>query len=97
MVIATLLTRMRKVELKHIITQKIHIRKIVNWIASALLIIAGILISGKFKYFEYSYILFFIGHLIYVINFIKDKEYSYVVANLFFLSIDVLGIYKWII
>ena len=97
MVIATLLTRMRKVELKHIITQKIHIRKIFNWIASALLIIAGVLISGKFKYFEYSYILFFIGHLIYVVNFIKDKEYRYVVANLFFLSIDVLGIYKWII
>ncbi len=97
MVIVTLLTKIKKVELKHIITQKIHIRKIVNWVASALLITAGILISGKFTYFEYSYILFFIGHLIYVVNFIKDKEYSYVVANLFFLSIDILGIYKWII
>ncbi len=72
-------------------------KKVVNWIASALLITGGILISAKFKYFEYSYLLFFTGHLIYVIDFIKEKKYSYVSANLFFLCIDLLGIYSWIL
>ena len=77
--------------------QKNHIRKTFNWIASTLLIFGGILISSKLKYFEYSYFLFFIGHFIYVVDFIKEKEYSYLSANLFFLTIDVLGIYRWIL
>jgi len=97
MVIATLLMKIKKAGEKHIMMQRIHTKKIFDWIASIFLISAGILISGKFKYFEYSYILFFIGHLIYIINFIKQKEYSYVSANIFFLSIDILGIYKWIL
>lgn len=78
-------------------TQKNHIRKTINWIASALLITGGVLISSKLKYFEYSYCLFFIGHFIYVVDFIKKKQYSYLTANLFFLSIDILGIYRWIL
>ena len=97
MVIAILLIKMRKAEEKHIIMQKIHTKKIFDWIASLFLIFAGILISSKLKYFEYSYILFFIGHLIYVINFIKQRQYSYVSANIFFLFIDILGIYNWIL
>jgi len=97
MVTATLLIKMKKAGEKHTMMQKIHTKKIFDWIGSIFLISAGILISGKFKYFECSYILFFIGHLIYIINFIKQKEYSYVSANIFFLSIDILGIYKWIL
>jgi uncharacterized membrane protein YhhN len=96
-VLFLILKIIREVKPKSIVEQKKHTKKIFDWIASIFLISAGILISGKFKYFEYSYILFFIGHLIYIINFIKQKEYSYVSANIFFLSIDMLGIYKWIL
>jgi len=97
MVIAILLIKTKKAGEKHTMMQKNLIRKTFNWIASALLIIGGVLISSRLKYFEYSYFLFFTGHLIYVIDFIKEKQYSYLSANLFFLLIDLLGIYRWVL
>lgn len=77
--------------------KEIKPKKVIRWIASLLLIASGVLIAGKFKNFEYSYFMFFIGHLIFVVDFLKQKNYSYASANIFFLCIDLLGIYKWIL
>ena len=72
--------------------------KLFNWIASTSLILAGALIALKISvdHIYLSYFLFAFGHIIWVINFYQKKEYSVVLANLFFLSIDVIGIFNWI-
>jgi len=74
-----------------------NLKKSIDWFATILLITAGVLISAKLPYFEYSYILFFIGHLIYVVLFSIEKRYSLILANLFFMTIDLIGVYNWIL
>ena len=60
--------------------------KLFKWVASALLIIACLLIAFKIDYeFIYiSYLLFATGHVIWIYLFYKQKEWSILFSNLFF-------------
>ena len=70
----------------------------IKWFASLLLVFAGLLIALKVdvELIYVSYYLFALGHVIWIVLFIKAKERSLVFANLFFLMIDIIGIIKWI-
>ena len=68
-----------------------------KWIASILLIIAGIMISFKVPHFEYAFVVFFAGHTIMQFVFLKTKENAMLMANSFFWVIDVVGIYRWLL
>lgn len=71
--------------------------RFIKWFASGLLVLAGMLIALKVNVdlIYLSYYLFAVGHLIWIILFVKQKEWSLVFANLFFLAVDVIGIIQW--
>lgn len=73
------------------------VKKRIEWLATALFIIAGVSISTKVRYFEYSYVFFAIGHTIYSVIFLIEKRWTLLLSNIFFLSIDFIGMYNWII
>ena len=68
----------------------------IKWIASACLIIAGCWISLKLPYYQYAFLSFAIGHILWVGITFKMKEYALMTANIFFLCIDIMGAYNWI-
>ena len=58
---------------------------------------AGTLISLNLPQSKYAFPLFASGHIIaiYVFTILKDKPL--IVQNVFFLCIDVIGIYQWVL
>ena len=72
--------------------------KYIKWVGSLCLILAGALIAFKisFDIIYLSYFLFATGHILWIGVFVKQKEWSLVMANVFFLFIDIVGIVKWI-
>ena len=63
-----------------------------------MLVLAGLFIALKVSIdlIYISYFLFAMGHIIWIILFVKQKEKSLVFANIFFLIIDIVGIVQWI-
>ena len=70
----------------------------IKWVASSMLVLAGLFIALKVSIdlIYISYFLFAMGHIIWIILFVKQKEKSLVFANIFFLIIDIVGIVQWI-
>ena len=71
--------------------------KVLKFVASVLLVIAGSMIALKLPHFEYAFAIFFAGHSIMNYVFIKTKEHSLLMANLFFWVLDAIGIYRWLL
>jgi hypothetical protein len=69
----------------------------VKWLATFMFVCAGTLISLNLPQSKYAFPLFASGHLIaiYVFTVLKDKPL--IVQNYFFLCIDLIGIYQWLL
>ena len=68
-----------------------------KWIATAMFVCACVLISFNIPESKYAFPLFAMGHCIILYAFIKVKDKPMIVQNLFFLGIDILGIYQWLL
>ena len=64
-----------------------------KWLGTILFFVAGLLLSSNIEASRWGYILFFIGHIIFIYVFWKDKPM--VTQNIMFTAIDVWGIYRW--
>ena len=64
-----------------------------KWLGTILFFVAGLLLSSNIEASRWGYILFFIGHIIFIYVFWKDKPM--VTQNIMFTVIDVWGIYRW--
>tara|TARA_B110001454_G_scaffold53617_1_gene52495 strand:+ start:463 stop:717 length:255 start_codon:yes stop_codon:yes gene_type:complete len=69
----------------------------VKWSATFMFVCAGTLISLNLPESKYAFPLFATGHIIaiYVFALLKDKPL--LVQNTFFLCIDLIGIYQWLL
>tara|TARA_R110002096_G_scaffold69149_1_gene166345 strand:- start:22577 stop:22807 length:231 start_codon:yes stop_codon:yes gene_type:complete len=68
---------------------------VLKWLGTALFLAAGLLISSNIEISRYGYVLFGIGHLLFMYVFWKDKPM--LAQNIMFSVIDVWGIYNWFI
>ena len=70
--------------------------RFIKILSSTFLILAGVLIASKICAVWIAYLLFIIGHLMYIGLFLYKKEYELMVANIGFICIDFIGLYCWI-
>jgi len=68
-----------------------------KWIATAMFVCAGVLISFNIPESKYAFPLFATGHIIAIYVFSKAKDKPLIVQNIFFLGIDIFGIYQWLL
>ena len=68
-----------------------------KWIATAMFVCAGVLISFNIPESKYAFPLFATGHIIAIYVFSKAKDKPLIVQNIFFLGIDLFGIYQWLL
>ena len=68
-----------------------------KWNATTLFVVAGILISLNIPESKYAFPIFAIGHAVILYVFFKLRDTPMIIQNSFFLCIDFLGIYKWLI
>ena len=66
-----------------------------KWIATAMFLTAGTLLSLNIAISKIGFILFFTGHIILFFLFLKLKDNPMIVQNGFFILIDSIGIYRW--
>jgi hypothetical protein len=66
-----------------------------KWIATAMFLTAGTLLSLNIAISKIGFILFFSGHIILFFLFLKLKDNPMIVQNGFFILIDAIGIYRW--
>jgi len=66
---------------------------VLKWIGTILFFTAGILLSSNIEISRWGYILFFIGHIIFIYVFWKDRPM--LTQNIMFTTIDLWGIYRW--
>ena len=69
----------------------------IKWLATFMFVCAGTLISLNIPESKYAFPLFATGHIIaiYVFAILKDKPL--IVQNIFFLMIDIIGIWQWLL
>ena len=69
----------------------------IKWSATFMFVCAGTLISLNIPESKYAFPLFATGHIIaiYVFTILKDKPL--IVQNIFFLMIDIIGIWQWLL
>jgi hypothetical protein len=67
----------------------------VKWLATALFLSAGTLLSLNIEISRFGFLLFLTGHVLLTYYFVKFKDYAMVTQNAFFIIIDMLGIYRW--
>ena len=68
-----------------------------KWLATLMFVCAGTLISLNLPESKYAFPLFASGHLIAIYVFVTLRDKPLIVQNIFFLCIDVIGIYQWLI
>ena len=68
-----------------------------KWMATAMFVCAGVLISLNLPESKYAFPMFAIGHITILYAFIKLKDKPMIAQNAFFLCIDILGIWQWLI
>jgi len=68
-----------------------------KWFATSMFVCAGILISFNIPESKYAFPLFAIGHCAVLYAFLKVKDKPMIVQNMFFLGIDIFGIYQWLL
>lgn len=66
-----------------------------KWIATAMFLTAGTLLSLNIAISKIGFILFFTGHIILFFLFLRLKDNPMIVQNGFFILIDAIGIYRW--
>tara|TARA_Y100000385_G_scaffold261507_1_gene292303 strand:- start:321 stop:542 length:222 start_codon:yes stop_codon:yes gene_type:complete len=66
-----------------------------KWIATAMFLTAGTLLSLNIAISKIGFILFFTGHIILFFLFLRLKDNPMIVQNGFFILIDSIGIYRW--
>lgn len=71
--------------------------KILKWLSTLFLVVGAILVSLNFSESKWGFITFMIGHSILMYCFIKERDYPLLVQNVFFLVIDFIGIYYWLV
>ena len=69
----------------------------IKWMATTMFVCAGVLISLNIPESKYAFPMFAMGHVGILYAFIKAKDKPMIFQNIFFLCIDILGIYKWLI
>lgn len=57
--------------------------------------VAGLLLSLNIDASKWGFILFFMGHVVLSGVFIRARDWPMVFHNVFFLFVDVVGIYRW--
>ena len=68
-----------------------------KWLATALFLSAGTLLSLNIEISRFGFLLFFTGHILLTWYFLKEKDWAMITQNAFFILIDILGIYRWFI
>lgn len=66
-----------------------------KWLATALFLSAGTLLSLNIEISRFGFLLFLTGHVLLTYYFVKFKDYAMVTQNAFFIIIDMIGIYRW--
>jgi hypothetical protein len=66
-----------------------------KWIATAMFLTAGTLLSLNIEASKIGFLLFFSGHIILFFLFLRLRDKPMIVQNGFFMIIDVIGIYRW--
>lgn len=68
-----------------------------KWLATALFLTAGTLLSLNIEISRFGFFFFGVGHVLLTYYFIKHKDNPMIVQNGFFLIIDGMGVYRWFI
>lgn len=69
-----------------------------RWAAPLIAFSGGFILAAKLEpLLPISFILFFIAHVIWIYIGIKDQDKAFVTGNLLFLTLDSIGIYRWIL
>ena len=68
-----------------------------KWFATFMFVLAGILISFNIPESKWAFPLFAIGHTMVLFVFLRLKDKPMIFQNAFFLSIDIFGIYQWVL
>lgn len=68
-----------------------------KWLATALFLSAGTLLSLNIEISRFGFLLFFTGHALLTWYFLREKDWAMITQNAFFILIDILGIYRWFI
>ena len=66
-----------------------------KWLATALFLSAGTLLSLNIEISRFGFLLFLTGHVMLTFYFLKVKDWAMITQNAFFIIIDTLGIYRW--
>ena len=66
-----------------------------KWLATALFLSAGTLLSLNIEISRFGFLLFLSGHILLTWYFFRDKDWAMITQNAFFILIDLLGIYRW--
>ena len=69
----------------------------VKWSATFMFVCAGTLISLNIPESKYAFPIFATGHIIAIYVFLLLKDNPLIVQNIFFLMIDMIGIYQWLL
>jgi hypothetical protein len=57
----------------------------------------GLLISSNIPISKFAFPIFAMGHILAIYVFSKAKDKPLIVQNIFFLCIDMIGIYQWLL
>ena len=68
-----------------------------KWIATAMFVCGGLLISSNIPISKFAFPIFAMGHILAIYVFSKAKDKPLIVQNIFFLCIDMIGIYQWLL
>lgn len=68
-----------------------------KWSATALAVVAGVLVASKTEYTALAFPLFLVTHVLWTAIAWSMRENSLMAAQLWFAAIDCLGIYRWLL
>lgn len=68
-----------------------------KWFATFMFVLAGVLISLNMEQSKWAFPLFAVGHMTVLFVFLRLKDKPMIFQNSFFLAIDFLGIYQWLL
>jgi|TARA_B110000977_G_scaffold197180_1_gene279098 hypothetical protein len=66
-----------------------------KWLATAIFLSAGTLLSLNIEISRFGFLLFLTGHVLLSYWFFKEKDWAMATQNGFFIFIDLLGIFRW--
>jgi hypothetical protein len=70
---------------------------IIKWVASITGFIGAMLIALNIPESKYAFMIFFVSSSMWIYSAHIMKEYSLIFLNVGFLTVDIIGIYRWII